>query len=62
MQKHVITNEDHTDLTGWSCPFVPFIRGECLSKNVERELNERLLEYYVTRPMNRIIAKSRMHC
>jgi hypothetical protein len=57
-----ITNEDHTDLTGWSCPFVPFIRGECLSKNVERELNERLLEYYVTRPMNRIIAKSRMLC
>lgn len=56
------TREDHADLTGWSCPFVPFIRGECLSKNVEGELNERLLEYYITRPMNRIIAKSRMQC
>ncbi len=54
--------EEKTDLTGWSCPFVPFIRGECIGKNLEREFNERLLEYYVTRPMARIIAKSRMHC
>jgi radical SAM protein with 4Fe4S-binding SPASM domain len=54
--------EEHADLTGWSCPFVPFIRGECLSRNVERHFNERLLEYYVTRPMDRIIAKSRIHC
>ncbi|MDD3845140.1 MAG: 4Fe-4S cluster-binding domain-containing protein [Syntrophorhabdaceae bacterium] len=56
------TKEEHADLTGWSCPFVPFIRGECLSKNIERDFNERLLEYYVTRPMNRIVAKSRIHC
>ncbi len=54
--------EGHADLTGWSCPFVPFIRGECLGKHVERDFNERLIEYYITRPMDRIIAKSRIHC
>jgi len=54
--------EEHADLTGWSCPFVPFIRGECLGKHVEKEFNERLIEYYVTRPMDRIIAKTRIHC
>ncbi len=54
--------EEHADLTGWSCPFVPFIRGECLGKHVEKDFNERLIEYYVTRPMDRIIAKSRIHC
>ena len=48
------------DLTGWSCPFLPFMRGECLGKNLERKLNENLLEYYVTRPLDRIIAKSPM--
>jgi uncharacterized protein len=52
--------EEHMDLTGWSCPFLPFIRGECLGKNLERELNENLLEYYVTRPLERIVAKSPM--
>lgn len=54
--------EEHADLTGWSCPFVPFIRGDCFGKHVERSFNERLLEFYVTRPMHRIIAKSRIHC
>jgi uncharacterized protein len=54
--------EEKTDLTGWSCPFIPFMRGECISKNLERELNEYLLEYYVTRPLDRIIKKSPMHC
>jgi len=54
--------EEKADLTGWSCPFLPFIRGECISKNLERELNEYLLEYYVTRPLDRIIKKSPMHC
>lgn len=56
------TEEDNTDLTGWSCPFLPFIRGECISKNLERELNEYLLEYYITRPLNRIIAKLPVDC
>jgi uncharacterized protein len=55
------TQEEKTDLTGWSCPFLPFIRGECISKNLERELNEYLLEYYVTRPLNRIFTKSPMN-
>jgi len=54
--------EEDVDLTGWSCPFVPFVRGECLGKHVESDFNERLIEYYVTRPMDRIIAKSRIHC
>ena len=52
--------EENIDLTGWSCPFLPFIRGECLGKNLEGELNRNLLEHYVTRPLNRIIAKSPM--
>ena len=52
--------EVDVDLTGWSCPFLPFMRGECLGKNLERKLNENLLEYYVTRPLDRIIAKSPM--
>jgi radical SAM protein with 4Fe4S-binding SPASM domain len=52
------TNEAETDLTGWSCPFVPFMRGECLSKNFDRELNANLLEYYLSRPLNRILTKS----
>jgi len=52
--------EENIDLTGWSCPFLPFIRGECLGKHLEGELNGNLLEYYVTRPLNRIIAKSPM--
>jgi uncharacterized protein len=51
-----------TDLTGWSCPFLPFIRRECISKNLEKELNGYLLEYYLTRPLNRILTKSPMHC
>jgi uncharacterized protein len=56
------TKEENADLTGWSCPFLPFIRGECISKNLERELNEYLLEYYITRPFNRILSKSPMDC
>jgi uncharacterized protein len=55
------TNEEETDLTGWSCPFVPFVRGECISKNIGRKLNEYLLEYYVTRPLDRIHPKSAMN-
>lgn len=56
------TKEENADLTGWSCPFLPFIRGECISKNLERELNEYLLEYYITRPFNRILSKSPIDC
>lgn len=52
--------EENIDLTGWSCPFLPFIRGECLGKHLEGELNGNLLEYYVTRPLDRIVAKSPM--
>lgn len=52
------TNEKDTDLTGWSCPFLPFLRGECMSTNFDRGLNERLLEYYITRPLNRIISET----
>ena len=55
------SKEEDVDLTGWSCPFLPFVRGECLGKNLERELNAHLLEYYVTRPLNRILSKSPMH-
>lgn len=50
------------DLTGWSCPFVPFLRGQCLSSNLERKFNERLLDYYITRPLDRITARSRLQC
>ncbi|HOC45654.1 MAG: 4Fe-4S cluster-binding domain-containing protein [Syntrophorhabdaceae bacterium] len=53
---------DNADLTGWSCPFIPFLRGQCLSTNVERKFNERLLDYYITRPIDRIISKSRIEC
>ena len=42
------------DLTGWGCPFLPFLRGECLNKNLEKDLNYYLLDYFITRPMNRI--------
>lgn len=52
------TNEKDTDLTGWSCPFLPFLRGECISTNFDRGLNEKLLEYYITRPLNRIISET----
>ncbi|OPY01350.1 MAG: hypothetical protein A4E61_01683 [Syntrophorhabdus sp. PtaB.Bin184] len=55
-------DQEHADLTGWSCPFIPFMRGECLGKHVERDFNERLIEYYVTRPVDRIVARSRIHC
>ncbi|RPI76228.1 MAG: radical SAM protein [Desulfobacteraceae bacterium] len=55
------TKEENPDLTGWSCPFLPFLRGECIGKNLDRELNEYLLEYYLTRPLNRIITKSRLN-
>ena len=48
-----ITAED-MDLTGWGCPFLPFLRGECLNKNLEKDLNYFLLDYFITRPMNRI--------
>lgn len=54
-------NEEGPDLAGWSCPFVPFVRGECLSKNFDRELNADLLEYYLSRPFNRIISESPIH-
>jgi len=54
--------EEKADLAGWSCPFLAFVRGESISKNLERELNEYLLEYYITRPLNRIISKSSMDC
>jgi radical SAM protein with 4Fe4S-binding SPASM domain len=56
------TKEERTDFTGWSCPFLPFLRGECISKNLDKELNEYLLEYYSTRPLNRILTKSPMDC
>jgi len=52
------TREDGNDFTGCGCPFLPFIRGECMSKYLEREFNEYLLEYYLTRPLNRILAKA----
>jgi len=50
--------DEETDLTGWGCPFVPFIRGECIGRNLDRALNENLLEYYLTRPLNRVLTKS----
>jgi radical SAM protein with 4Fe4S-binding SPASM domain len=56
------TEEEKIDLTGCRCPFLPFIRGECISNNLERELNGYLLEYYLTRPLERILAKSPMDC
>jgi len=56
------TKEENADLTGWSCPFLPFIRGECIGKNLERELNKYLLEYYITRPFSRILSQSPMDC
>ncbi len=51
------TDKEETDLAGWSCPFLPFLRGECISKNLDRELNNKLMEYFVTRPINRIITE-----
>ncbi len=51
------TRGERIDLTGCSCPFLPFVRGECISKNLEREFNEYLLDYYITRPMNRILRR-----
>lgn len=56
------TKEDKTDLAGWSCPFIPFIRGQSMNKNIERELNENLLEYYITRPVDRILSRLFMDC
>jgi uncharacterized protein len=56
------TEEEKIDLAGCRCPFLPFLRGECISKNLERELNGYLLEYYLTRPLERILAKSPMDC
>jgi len=52
------TKGEETDLTGWSCPFVPFLRGECISKNFDRGLNGKLLDHYVARPLDRILSKS----
>lgn len=52
--------EQDTDLTGWSCPFLPFIRGQCLNSNLERRFHEKLLDYYITRPLDRIVAESRI--
>jgi len=49
---------EETDLTGWSCPFIPFMRGECISKNSDKGLNGKLLDYYLARPLDRILAKS----
>jgi uncharacterized protein len=49
--------EAKIDLTSCRCPFLPFIRGECISTNLERELNEYLLKYYLTRPLDRILTK-----
>lgn len=45
------------DLSGWSCPFLEFIRGESLNANPEREFNERLIDYYMTRPIDRILSR-----
>ncbi|HVN95234.1 MAG TPA: hypothetical protein VMT62_02295, partial [Syntrophorhabdaceae bacterium] len=56
------TREEKTDLTGWSCPFLPFLRGECVGKNLDSEFNQNLLEYYVTRPLSRIRSKSPVDC
>ncbi len=53
---------EEADLSGWSCPFLPFIRGECIGANPEKGLNKYLLEYFVTRPLNRILTKSPMNC
>ncbi len=55
------TKDGKPDLTGWNCPFVPFLRGECLSNNYDQVLNAKLLEYYLTRPMNRIVAETPIH-
>lgn len=52
--------QDKADLAGWSCPLLSFLRGECMGKNLERTFNEYLLDYYLTRPLNRIFAKSTM--
>ncbi len=49
---------DEADLAGWSCPFVPFIREQFISMNFDRVLNENLLDYYLTRPLNRILSNS----
>lgn len=54
------TKEEDSDLAGWSCPFNLFTRGENFCKNPERQLNEHLIQYFVTRPLNRIITKSRI--
>lgn len=49
---------ENIDLAGWSCPFLLYMRGECISKNLEREFNQHLLEYYITRPIDRIMTES----
>jgi uncharacterized protein len=56
------TKEEKRDPTDCGCPFLPFLRGEGISKNLEGELNERLVEYYITRPLNRILTTSPMDC
>ena len=55
-------DQDHADLAGWSCPFLSFLRGERADQNLERTFNEYLLDYYVTRPLARIMANSPMDC
>jgi uncharacterized protein len=56
------TNGTGTDPTVWGCPFLPFIRGECISKNLDGDLDKDLVEYYITRPLNRILTALPMDC
>jgi len=55
------TKKAEKDLAGCSCPFLPFVRGEGMSEDLEEELNGYLLDYYITRPMDRIITRSPMN-
>lgn len=62
---HGVTEQvvaEKIDIASCTCPFLPFIRGECISTNLERELNKNLRDYYLTRPLERILAKSKTNC
>lgn len=56
------TKEDKTDFTGCVCPFIPFIRGECITRNLTEAFDESLVQFYLTRPLNRILTKSPLSC
>ena len=52
--------EGKTDLSGCSCPYVPFMRGMPMAVNLERDLNDYLTEYYLSRPIDRLLSKTSM--